>query len=237
MTSVAYQIPSLLTPEMVDIYVGPKRKRFHIYRQLICSKASFFNSHFGPIETKQPMTDMYLPDHDPRAFDLFSTFLFQNSFAEIIPPIEGAENQSKTMLDRYATDIDTFLQLYLMARDWHIRNLRNQVLDHLHRYIAKSGASFRPIQVATVWGKIKDPASLLKRFIVDHFVFSVMKKSVSSKVRRSHLINRMNIDSSTFVLDVFDAIIGARKYPTPIDPDTKDLCDYHEHPKGEQCPE
>ncbi|KAL8985514.1 MAG: hypothetical protein Q9177_004412 [Variospora cf. flavescens] len=126
---------SSLTSEMVNIYVGPKRKPYHIHRNRICSAAPFFSSHFGPLEdTKTPVTDLYLPNHDPRAFGMFLNFVYGAPIPSLTLTTTAPTHQpTKTTTtaatataaaavdQQHATNTDTFIHLYLMARTWSIQ--------------------------------------------------------------------------------------------------------------------
>ncbi len=122
-----------------------------------------------------------------------------------------------------------------MALDWSLPDLRNTTLDHISRYLAKASVIFRHRQITTIYKRIKDPEAPLRRFAVDHFVHSVMKKSVPAETRQLYLANRLKIDDSAFLYEVIEAMIGAKRYPVPVDPENKGLCAYHEHLDGVRC--
>ncbi|KAL9020820.1 MAG: hypothetical protein Q9185_002004 [Variospora sp. 1 TL-2023] len=251
---------SSLTSEMVNIYVGPKRKPYHIHRNRICSAAPFFSSHFGPLEgTKTPVTDLYLPNHDPRAFGMFLNFVYGAPMPTLTltttaptqptkKPTAATATAAAAEDQQHATNTDTFIHLYLMARTWSLPKLRNDTLDALQLYVHEHDInSFRPAQIAAIYAaeiqKNEDAnsSSPLKRFVIDHFIYSVMNKSVSPTVRRSHVRNRIGIERGTFVLDVLDAMVVAGKKKKrwlcpPVKPGlVGGTCAYHEHGVGEEC--
>ncbi|KAL8966398.1 MAG: hypothetical protein Q9197_006008 [Variospora fuerteventurae] len=246
---------SSLTSEMVNIYVGPKRKPYHIHRNRICSAAPFFSSHFGPLEdTKTPVTDLYLPNHDPRAFGMFLNFVYGAPMPTLTLTTTAPTQPTKKPTaataaaaedQQHATNTDTFIHLYLMARTWSLPKLRNDTLDALQLYVHEHDIhSFRPAQIAAIYAaEIQNEdanSSPLKRFVIDHFIHSVMDKSVSATVRRSHVRNRIGIERGTFVLDVLDAMVVAgkkKRWSCPVNPGLVGggTCEYHEHGVGEEC--
>ncbi len=182
---------------------------------------------------------MYLPQYDPQAFEMFVNFLYRQSFPEIVPQHTkpNTNRQRGTPLDTDGANLDILINLHLMALDWSLPNLRNTTLDHISRYVTKASVIFRYRQITTIYKRIKDPEAPLRRFAVDHFVHSVMKKSVPAETRQLYLANRLKIDDSAFLYEVVEAMIGAKRYPVPVDPENKGLCAYHEHLDGVRCEE
>ncbi|KAL8682498.1 MAG: hypothetical protein Q9186_001445 [Xanthomendoza sp. 1 TL-2023] len=180
-------ISSLLTSNMVTFFVGPKKKEYIIHRDLICSKSATAAAYFGPLDTKTPTTEMYLPTHDPAIFALLVDFVYRGAFAET-PPRQSkqddlnASHEFEPRLTDHDNDaVNRLLSLYLLAQDWQIPDLRNHILDHLRGYIRKSNINLRTHHVATIYANVKDAMSPLRRFAVDEFVFRVMlKKGVGS---------------------------------------------------------
>ncbi|KAL8754161.1 MAG: hypothetical protein Q9184_005198 [Pyrenodesmia sp. 2 TL-2023] len=228
---------SLLSSPMVNIYVGSKRKQYHIHRALLCSTSAVFKAHFGGVETKDPVNDMYLPNHDPRAFEMFVSFLYRKSFPEILPleAASSSNSQSLKPADVHRANLDALLNLYFMSSDWALPDLQNATLDHISRYVKKTAYLFRFDQIKSIYERTNTSKAPLRRFAVDHFVHSVMKKSIPAKIRQTYLRSRITDDNSAFLFEVIEAMISAKKYPTPADPFTKECCEYHEHPKGERC--
>lgn len=222
---------------MVNIYVGSKRKQYHIHRALLCSTSPVFKAHFGGVETKDPVNDMYLPNHDPRAFEMFLSFLYRKSFPEMLPPkpAPNTSAQSLTAADAHRDNLNILLNLYFLSSDWALPDLQNATFDHISRYVKKSSVLFRFDQIKTIYERTKTSKAPLRRFAVDHFVHSIMKKSIPAKIRQTYLRSRITNDNSAFLFEVIEAMIDAKKYPTPADPFTKECCEYHEHPKGERC--
>ncbi|KAI4173157.1 MAG: hypothetical protein LQ343_003084 [Gyalolechia ehrenbergii] len=239
---------SLLASPMVIFHLGPKKKAYHIHRDLICSTSPIFQSHFGALETKTPTTDMYLPDHDPKAFELFLSFLYRKQFPEIVPPpppppspAAANDNTSTTTpqqdKDIHGANLSLLLTLHFMAHDWSLPLLQNLTLDHISRYLGKTSTLFRSRQIALIYSKLQDPKAPLKRFAVDHFVWCVMKKSVGAKARRTYLVNRAGVADMDFLWDVVEGVVGGRKYPVPVEPGEKGRCAYHVHDNGARCEE
>ncbi|KAL8703621.1 MAG: hypothetical protein Q9201_003191 [Fulgogasparrea decipioides] len=161
---------SLLESSIVDFYIGPKRKVYHVHRALVCSASSHFKSYFGTLDTKEAIKDMYLENHDPEVFELFVTYLYRGSFAELIPPTQQGNPtsfDSTSTGDPHSPNIDRLLKLYFMATDYGVLGLRNICLDHLRRYMSKSGRCFLDAELTTISEKLRSPVSRLRKFAVD----------------------------------------------------------------------
>ncbi|KAL8727186.1 MAG: hypothetical protein Q9166_006223 [cf. Caloplaca sp. 2 TL-2023] len=230
-------ISSLITSDMVTFFVGPKKKTYHVHRDLICSASSVLKGHFISMDTKHPVVNMYLPNHSPSVFELIVSFLYRGSFAETAPPTqkEASQVQFASMDDINASKVDQLLNLHFVARDWDLPVLLNLSIDHVRRYVMTSKQTFRPAQITAVYEKAKDPDDPLRRFMVDQFVFSVMRKTLPARVRQSYVRDRMAIENSAFLFDVIEAMINMKRYPGPVDPNTLGKCFYHRHPKGVKC--
>ncbi len=211
---------------MVDFFVGQKRKHYNIHRALLCSNSPVFQAYFGDTDTKHPKNDMYLPQHDPQAFQMFVTFLYRQNLPEIIPQTAATNTNGQlgTPADIDGTNLDILLNLHFMSLDWLLPDLQNATIDHISRYVTKASMFFRHRQIATIYEKVKDPKAPLRRFAVDHFVYSVMKRSVDAKTRQLCLANRLKIDDSAFLYEVIEAMISGKRYPMPVDPGKKGRC-------------
>ncbi|KAL8690165.1 MAG: hypothetical protein Q9218_004332 [Villophora microphyllina] len=239
---------SLLTSDMVEFYLGPKRKAFTIHRNLICSTSTIFNAHFGTLDTKDPIKTMYLPQHDPSVFELFIDFLYRGSFANLIPlsppppdPLNGNTPVTNVtiQMNQHETTVGKLLGLYIMGSDWNIPILRNHTLDFLQQYLSLNSTYFSATQIQHIYSTPSSSPSPLRRFAVDHFIYLFMKKSVPADKRRKLLSNRVNNGEGGlgigFLLDVNEAMVATKKYPSPPDPGTKGRCCYHEHFDGKMC--
>jgi BTB/POZ domain len=60
----------LLTDEIVALYVGPKRKAYHVHKALLCNRSSYFRAVFrDDVQFREGAeNDVYSPDDSPRAF-------------------------------------------------------------------------------------------------------------------------------------------------------------------------
>lgn len=71
---------SSLGVEMVDIYVGPSSRHFHLHKTVLCSKVPYFHKMFNSefIEAHEGKTT--LPEEDEDAFILFVEWVYSGHF-------------------------------------------------------------------------------------------------------------------------------------------------------------
>lgn len=76
---------SLLTNDMVYIYVGPNCKCYYLHRELLRSASDFFRRHFTKRQSPGalPEKECKLADTDPALFELFITWLYQRTLDAI----------------------------------------------------------------------------------------------------------------------------------------------------------
>lgn len=69
----------LLSGPIVDIYVGSEQKHWALHSNLLCHHSSYFETEFQghEVQRKEPAPSHYLPDDDPRGFELLVKWLYQ----------------------------------------------------------------------------------------------------------------------------------------------------------------
>lgn len=179
--------------------------------------------------------DKHLPDHDAGAFKLLRDFFYAKSFDALTRPAQpkGSQPNRSTMEAADAANMNRLLNLYFMADDWHLRDLKNTCIDHLRTYTSRYQAIMGATQVAKIYEKLKREDDPLRRYVVDAFVFLVTRKNMVKKDRQFYIKSRSDIDYGQFICDVIEAMSDGKKY---VDPVAKGKCEYHTHVKGEKCP-
>lgn len=57
---------------MVDIYVGPSKVLFRLYKSKICARISYFDKMFNGNFKEASENTAYLPEDNPASFDLLA---------------------------------------------------------------------------------------------------------------------------------------------------------------------
>jgi hypothetical protein len=108
---------SLLSRDMVDIYVGQENTHWILHEKLLCHRSKFFRNIF--YNKKGTKNSAYgLPDDDDEPFRLFVGWLYADSL-----PQPKEEKELATLFD-----------LYLMAEKWEIKKLIIDVLETVRKW-------------------------------------------------------------------------------------------------------
>lgn len=104
---------SLLSEDTVTVYVGRKRKKFHIHKALLCYHSSFFSKALDGLFKEHEDRAVYLPDDNVEGFVLFVNWMYN-------APPQIASTPAAMM---------ALLALYIMADKFCIEELKNVSMD------------------------------------------------------------------------------------------------------------
>lgn len=108
-------LSSALGEEVVEVLVGPKRKKFPIHKKLLCNASDFFSKAFNGGFQEAKDGSMNLPVDDPTAFELFIDWLYRSS----LPSLREFEGRK------------TLYNLYFFAEKLCLNDLANQTMDKI----------------------------------------------------------------------------------------------------------
>jgi hypothetical protein len=78
----------LLTSELVNKFIGPKRKTYHIYRDLLCDRSPRLKAACLGSFIEAGSKDLKLKHGDESAFELFVKWLYGATLKQIADPKE-----------------------------------------------------------------------------------------------------------------------------------------------------
>lgn len=216
---------------MVTIYVGPKRKKFTLHKDLICRSIDFFSKAFTGFFKEAQEGIMYMPEDTPGSFSLLVDYLYRGTV-----PL-GNTNQQ----------FDELYNLYYLAEKLCLPILKDVAMDRIqetcHKYKIISLA-VTPEKFHDVFSKTSgDPG--LREFTVVMFIYG--HDQVANKKKQvwaprpfddkalKHIWAAMDGD-----FERFEAIIGASQIymerTSPVDdPRYNTKCVFHCHEEGEFC--
>lgn len=114
----------LLTIELVDVFVGPKRKTFRLHEHLLCDRSDYFKATFQGEFAEAKSKELYLPDDNDASFELFVNWLYGGNLK---PPSNDDE-------------LSAHLGLLALAEKVLIEHLGNLTADHIRGYYRDSKA-------------------------------------------------------------------------------------------------
>src|SRR5258707_183269 len=69
--------------EMVDLYVGPKKKHFRVHKALLCHKIPYFAGMFKSGFKEATENSANFPEDTPSTFDILSEWLYTGSLRQL----------------------------------------------------------------------------------------------------------------------------------------------------------
>ena len=114
----------LLTGSMVDIFIGLKRRTFHLHEDLLCDRSDYFKVTFQGEFIEADSKELYLPDDNDASFELFVNWLYGGNL----------KRPSKD------DDLQAHFGLLALAEKIMIEHLRNLAIDHIRDYYRHSNA-------------------------------------------------------------------------------------------------
>ncbi|KAL9118874.1 MAG: hypothetical protein Q9187_004574 [Circinaria calcarea] len=195
---------SLITSAIVTLYVGPKRKQYSPHKDLLCRIVPWFSKALlGDASEESKANEMYLPSHDPAAFDLFVLWLYRG----------------KDGLSEPTVGIGGHVNLYILAEEWSLTTLQNSLIDVLADWFKVNQlAGIAAItEFATFYGTIAH-LKPLRQFITQqtiHLMTGPLAHGQSfSKICSSH--NMLAVDIACQYCEMLEGVGGAWKIMSKI---------------------
>ncbi len=198
---------------MVDIYVGPKRKRYHWHTKLVCHLSPHLNTIFDDKNNEATKSGLFLLGEEAETFDLLATWFYRGTLAPI--PIEFREPINKV-----------YLNLYKLAEEWSMRPLENLTMTCIQQYFRESELTAELGFISEVYA-VTPKASLLRLFLARQTAFQITMGGMGYE---KDWIEKMDLDGE-FTVDVINCLrVVIRNFwtihPNPaLDAD----CTYHNH--------
>ena len=208
--------PSLLTEDMVNIFVGPKRKNFHIHKALLCHHSSFFQRTLDGGFKEQEDKAVYLPDDDVKAFVLFVHWVYN------APPQKATTPATVAAL----------FALYVMAEKFGIEELKNMSTDAVRSSFCDVGSMIFSEHIERICGHTPE-GNAMRRFIANHTAYGLLVRKVPMSKRLVELMKKGGDFTAYFPAATLQYSYGTAR---PTNPTRERSCAYHEHSFTKGCP-
>ncbi len=142
---------------VAKIFIGRKRKEYHVHTDLLCDRSKWFKTYFAnPHEDRH---NVYRPDIDASDFEAFLQWLYTSCLhLPYAPP-----NQS----------VRPLLYLYFLATKFECEMLCNVIMDGV-RYYYRDAESLPLHDVLFVYSKCRYP-NPLRTFMVTGWTYDVLQ--------------------------------------------------------------
>lgn len=226
------EIESCLIGDTIELYVGPKAKRYTVHEALL-TQYEWFQERIIYIN-KGSRGSLSLPTDDPRVLELLITWLYRKKLNAISKIDELGEEEATLYVD-----------LYLRAGVWEIHDLQNALVDRLRtRQTCVYG--FFPRKLIHKIYEETEPQSPLRSYIIDSFLYKSVEWGEARELedpinaniiltRKRALKNQLDAGNQDFVLDCYEALFQLCAKSKIRDPDRKTGCVYHTHKEGGAC--
>ncbi|KAK6387715.1 hypothetical protein LTS17_000984 [Exophiala oligosperma] len=209
------------TSEIVTVFVGHKRKRFFLHRELICQRSPFMEKCLKKDAFDEGYkNELYLPEDDPKAFSIVVDWIYRNKLPARTEP---------------AFDLCDLSASYCMADKFAMEELQNSIMDVVRAsFSRREGEGFKApnFSALVLTHQFGPPKSPLKRFYVEHLVHHMMKQPKWYHELKRNEPNRSDLEEIYKIPDlvsyVFKKVWQFQGEPWK-DPATWDKCCYHVH--------
>ena len=206
--------PSSLGLEMLSIYVGPTRERFHIHQTLLSKATPVFASMFGDGFKETMEKSAELPDDDPQAFDCFLHWLY-------VGTIDMARSFQTSDL----------IKLYCFAEKYCINTLADVVIDRVRFMFIKDKFNYPSPECVVMAYENTSEGSRLRLYLARSIAHEIIvRKPVSLTQAELSLLAGI----SDFSRDIFALLLGLKE-GQPKHPNEFPACEYHRHDNIYPC--
>ena len=215
---------SMLTGDIITIYVSPKRKKYQIHKGLLAS----YEHWKKRLDSKliKGSQSMYLPECDPDIWDIFVNWLYRGGLKDVC--LEDG--------DPVKARIGQYLHLYFDAEHWTIPALQNTIMD---KFCVGTISSWEwtPCNVIQRIYQSTPKDSPLRCYVVDSFLLksSLSDADCEDGGRAARVKLHLEFGNHEFVLECYEALMQLTPKSQLREPHMKTGCKYHKHESGDEC--
>ena len=222
---------------MITVYVGPEFKSYAVHGPLLTQHKWFREevqiTNVLPRDIAEP-NSITLMSEDPKVFELLISWLYRKKLNAI------------SITDRVAKEQATlYVDLYLRACEWGIRELQNALMDRLRDRQTCVYGFFPRKMIKKVYEETEAQLPL-RSFLVDSFIYKSIGWNKNARLRdqingdlfltrKRALGIQLSAGNRDFVLDCYEAMFQLCAKSRIRDPYKKTGCVYHSHNEGEKC--
>ncbi len=223
------QSKSCLIGDTIEVYVGPKSKRYGVHKALLTQHEWFSKkipSHASHLD---------LPAEDPKVFELLISWLYRKILKAICTTDEKVAEEEAIL----------YINTYLRACEWEMQGLQNALMDRMRVRTTCTQVKFSKDLIKSIY-RTTQPLSPLRSYMVDTFIYECVEWDVNGTLidpnhpsfvltRKIALKIQLNAGNQEFVLDCYEALFQLCAKSKIPDPACKTGCVYHTHKEGEMC--
>ncbi|PMD45668.1 hypothetical protein L207DRAFT_630078 [Hyaloscypha variabilis F] len=216
--------------EMVDIYVGPSKKRFRLYKAKLCTRIPYFDKMFNGTFKEASDNVAYLEEDNPASFDLLADWAnhptTSNSprWIRELTTIEGKEGNEVASWDPVG--------FYSLAEKYCLPELQDIIMDVLIQY-HKVRNELPSVDFVIRAYKHTSTGSLLTRYCAES-IFYVMENATEDDRWSTEEVAPLFRELPTFASE-YISVQRKRGIKGAVDPRDASPCHFHTHGRDEPC--
>jgi BTB/POZ domain len=110
---------------MVKVYVGPKRKEYHIHEESLCEQSDYFRAAFKGGFSEASDKQVYLEEDDPAAFEMVVRWIYGQRVPFLELPSYGPAHCHRAL----------WCKVYVLADKFGLQKLKDQALGILRNQL------------------------------------------------------------------------------------------------------
>jgi len=218
--------------EMADIYVGPSKKLFRLYKTKLCSRIPYFDKMFnGGLRKASDNNVAYLEEDDPASFDLLADWVNHPTTSKSSRRIR----EMTTVKHKEGNEMASWdaVGFYSLAEKYCLPELQDSIMDTLIQY-HKERNELPSVNFVFRACKHTSAGSLLARYCVESILYVVGEAGEDDRWSTKE-VARLFRELPTFASEYVavqrnKGLDGRRK-----DPRYAIRCYFHIHDRGEPC--
>ena len=156
--------------DIVTFIVGPTRKPFHVYKDVLYEASSYFERNLNSRLEEGGIQQMDLPNDEVRAFEVLVSWLYGY---EIVDPEDFEENPIDV--------IDDLFHAFVMADDYNISGLKNKIVDEICNAVLNDDIDWLDKQSVDYLFDHTSEESGMRRLLVDILTLRILREWFSEE--------------------------------------------------------
>lgn len=213
--------------ERVDLYVGPKRDRFRVYKEGLCKKIPYFEKMFKGKFKEATEDQATFPEDNAESFDLLLGWVYYNSIRQLVTLRKKGINN--TSVQSWSP-----IKFYILAEKLCLSHLQDQIVNEYLDYLDRESALPSVSTMGSMYSTAPAGSSIRKLAALSfHWVVDPSTELENTDAWPTHALAKLMRDHEDLAEDVLTLIRTGAKASNP----TKlPRCEFHCQGNDEPCP-
>jgi len=211
--------------EIVDLYVGETKEKFHVHKELLCTKVPYFAKIFKGGFTESVDNSATFQEDSPEAFDLLIEWVYSGTGAIRKLVLAPKVDDDSTLLFSWPV-----IDFYSLADRFCLLDLRDKIFDAY--FATQKKRRYNPKAWFIREGCSKLPQqSGLRRYLVLACVQLIIVEQKKPRWNTGEMVDILHENKDL----VFDILENLRSGIVPQHPTDLPPCTFHSHEEKETC--